>query len=76
MRTHDAEAREAVRRWERIWRVATLGSDDEFADVLHEGEPEVEQFVAEFGQRLIELATPVWEIQAKALANASFMKKK
>lgn len=75
VRSRGAEARAAVRRWQRLWRVGTFGTDAEFVDALRDGVPDVHALLAAFGPRLVELATPVWEVQAQALAKAPWMKK-
>jgi hypothetical protein len=73
-----------VARWKEIWRRDTLGKVNGGAvesDVrLDTGGDEddtalfkynVEDVLRDFGQRLIELGRPVWQIQAAALRDAT-----
>lgn len=77
-------AQKAVEMWRRTWLAATLrvsGVDDQETgeDNLRgwcdweEGE-DVNEFLESFGERLIELGMPIWEIQANALAKAPYTK--
>ena len=68
------EAIEAVARWKGIWRVSTFGSDEEYQEVLWNGEPLVEEFLKDFGSKLVALSGDIWKVQAEALAEAPFMR--
>lgn len=69
-------ALEALARWKMVWRVATFGSDDEYAQVVHDPEVNAEELLAEFGPELVRLGRPVWKIQKESLAEAPFIKGK
>jgi FtsJ-like methyltransferase len=66
------EAKAAVKEWKQAWLLATFGErpsnynsavqQEQIARVLHE-----------FGESLIQLARPVWEIQRYAVSKASFL---
>ncbi|KAI1322810.1 hypothetical protein F5Y16DRAFT_413025 [Xylariaceae sp. FL0255] len=69
------EAIKAVRMWKKAWKVATFGALEEYKELIEPSQTEVEAVLDEFGPRLIELATNVWETQAEALAAARFTRK-
>ncbi|KAM4063759.1 ftsJ-like methyltransferase [Hirsutella rhossiliensis] len=73
VRSRKPEALEAIAWWKRVWRVATFGSDDEYANVLNGEDVKAEELLAEFGPELVRMGRPVWRIQAQALAKASFI---
>lgn len=79
VRSDGEEAIEAVAEWKREWKVATLGTDEEwredYARVAAFGELGVEGVLAEFGPALVKMGQKVWRTQADALKAASFMKK-
>ena len=73
-------ARAAVFTWKQIWKDATFPSSatpigdrnhtqDEAEALLKQAEREKDsdELIGSFGERLIELAEPLWEIQKKAL---------
>lgn len=77
-------AKEAVEMWRRTWLAATLRSGEnsdqgedggnttrEWSD--WEKGRDAHAFVRDFGDRLIELAEPIWEIQADALEKAPYI---
>ncbi|OQE44419.1 hypothetical protein PENCOP_c002G03951 [Penicillium coprophilum] len=68
------EAIEAVKRWKRIWRVATFASNEEYGKVILDEDPSVDTLLADFGLELVKLGKEIWKIQANALADALFMK--
>ena len=68
-------AQQCLQEWRSIWYQTT------FCDTKAMREPrptegEVQAVLDDFGHRLISLATPIWEIQANALARQSFTQKK
>ena len=73
-------AKAAVSKWKQIWKDATFSSaaaptgdgsnaQDEAEVLLKQAEREKDsdELIGSFGERLIELAEPLWEIQKKAL---------
>ncbi|KAK8029515.1 FtsJ-like methyltransferase family protein [Apiospora rasikravindrae] len=68
------EAIEAVEKWKAVWRAATFGTDEEFAEALRGGEPSAEEMWDEFGHELVTNGKGVWNVQADALVNAQFTK--
>ncbi|KAK7972420.1 hypothetical protein PG988_006554 [Apiospora saccharicola] len=68
------EAIEAVEKWKAVWRAATFGTDEEFAEALRGGEPSAEEMWDEFGHELVTNGKGVWNVQADALMNAQFTK--
>lgn len=69
------EAVKAVESWKHLFKVATFGREEEFKQVVHKDGAWAEEMVTNFGPTLVRLGTPIWAIQARALANALFMKK-
>ncbi|RYP74138.1 hypothetical protein DL771_003196 [Monosporascus sp. 5C6A] len=76
VRSRGPEALAAIARWKALWRVATFGSDEEYAAELRgsDGGPRVEDVLEEFGTGFVRLGRVVWDIQAKALVKAPFIK--
>ena len=74
VRSRAPEALAAIEQWRAIWRTATFGTDDEYAAALHVSSPEVEAVLEKFGTRYARLGKPIWDIQAKALEKAPFMR--
>lgn len=79
IRSADEDAVQAVREWKREWKVATLGTDEEWRNdysvMASFGELGIEGVLEEFGPTLVKLGQKVWRTQADALKGASFMKK-
>ncbi|RYP72952.1 hypothetical protein DL770_007871 [Monosporascus sp. CRB-9-2] len=71
------EAQAAIARWKDLWRVATFGSDEEYATALRESDDalRVEDVLEEFGTVFVKLGRAVWDIQATALEKAPFIKR-
>lgn len=65
-------ARDAVRSWQRKWRVATFGTEGDFKELLYYDYDRIESLLEEFGAELIELGRRIWAIEGDALANAWF----
>lgn len=70
VQSRHADAVAAVQLWKERWRVATFGSDDEYArsQALGQEEPAVEALLASLGPSLVEWGRDVWRKQAEALA--------
>ncbi|RYP36088.1 hypothetical protein DL768_010952 [Monosporascus sp. mg162] len=77
IRSQGPEAQAAIVRWKALWRVATFGSDEEYVAALREsdGGSRVEDVLEEFGTGYVRLGRAVWDIQAKALEKAPFIKR-
>lgn len=77
------EALAAVNEWKMAWKEATfpVNASREDQDRLDRAEKnelnkEVSRLLIDFGERLIEIGEPVWQIQKDALREASWFKKK
>lgn len=68
------EAAAATRRWKSTWRLATFGTDEEYMEELRREEGMATDVLEEFGPELVRLGREVWDVQAKALARAPFIK--
>lgn len=64
----------ATKRWKRIWKIATFGTDDMYHNAMLEDVPDVEALLKEFGPTLVKLGKHIWNIQANALARAPFLR--
>ncbi|KAK1061266.1 hypothetical protein LTR33_012732 [Friedmanniomyces endolithicus] len=73
--TRCLQATEAIEEWKEIWKVATFGSEEAYREVTHASDEEVHSLLEDLGPCLVETARPIWIIQAKALGNASFVKR-
>ena len=68
-----SEALLAIQRWRVIWRTATFGTDEEYENTLRENDVTAEEVLEDFGEELVRLGKPVWNVQVKALAQAPFI---
>ncbi|KAF4547259.1 Hypothetical protein D9617_49g041200 [Elsinoe fawcettii] len=66
------EALSVVSIWKRLWRSATIESDEEYERQLHEEELGVFFLLNEFGPELVRLGQEVWRTQANALAKMTW----
>ena len=67
VRPESDTAKEAVKKWKEVWWRATFGGEKGTGEA-ESSEPEfVEGFLDEFGERLINLALPVWQLQVEVL---------
>jgi hypothetical protein len=65
----------ALEEWKKSWSRATFGGDEGTGEKDPEMDVEaVKKVLDEFGPKLIELAIPVWKIQAGALERQDFTK--
>lgn len=76
VQSQSTEAALAIKKWKEVWRWATFGSDEEFAEALREGEDRPEKVLEAFGAELVRQGSEVWAIQADALAKAPFIQGK
>lgn len=74
IRADSEEAREAIERWKVQWKTATLGADNDYHEAIQLNMLDVEAILKEFGSKLINIGRKIWEIQASALENASFIR--
>jgi len=68
------EAVKAVDSWKHLWKVATFGGDEEYNQLVRKDSTWAEAILKDFGPAIIQLGRPIWAIQARALANAPFIK--
>ncbi|KAF6217509.1 hypothetical protein HO133_006847 [Letharia lupina] len=80
---HHPEALAAINEWKAAWKNATfpVSTDEECQNPPdfveeHVQDEEVSGLLASFGERLIELGEPVWQIQKNALREAPWFKNK
>lgn len=65
---HAPAAVEAVKTWKQLWASTTFGFSTWNEETS--SEDEIQSVLADFGEKIIELAEPVWKIQSKALQRA------
>jgi 23S rRNA U2552 (ribose-2'-O)-methylase RlmE/FtsJ len=53
VKRQDPEAILAIENWKAVWRAATFGTDEDFADALRKGEQSAEEVLEEFGSVLV-----------------------
>ncbi|RYP03299.1 hypothetical protein DL765_010544 [Monosporascus sp. GIB2] len=77
IRSQGPEALAAIAQWKALWTVATFGSDEEYVAALREsdGSTKVEDVLEKYGTEFVRLWRVVWDIQAKALEKAPFIKR-
>lgn len=69
-----SEAVKAVDSWKQLYKVATFGSEKEYKQLVHRDSSWAEGIVNDFGPAIVQMGRPIWDIQARALANAPFIK--
>jgi 23S rRNA U2552 (ribose-2'-O)-methylase RlmE/FtsJ len=72
--TQSEEMQSAVIKWKKQWEDATFQSVGALSTCPRASEDQIREMLAEFGPQLIDLATPLWKIQADALRASSFLK--
>ena len=72
--TQSEEMQSAIVKWKKQWADATFQSDEALSTCPRASEDQVCEMLAEFGPQLINLATPLWKIQADALRVSPFLK--
>lgn len=80
---HSAEALAALREWKASWKNATFppstdGRPQGLRQLGQNGaqKGEIQDLLAVFGETLIELGEPIWQIQSEALSKADWLKDK
>ena len=69
------EAVLAVESWKRQWKVATFGTDVECEEEFRVACLNAEEVLGDFRTELVRLGREVWEIQARDLEKAPFIRK-
>ena len=72
--TQSEEMQSAIVKWKKQWENAMCQSIEALPTCPRAFEDQVREMLAEFGPQLIDLATPLWKIQADALRASSFLK--
>lgn len=67
-------AKALVLEWKGKYKVATVGTDDEYWRVLRVSNSDAQAALDEFGEEFIAMGRKIWKIQAESLAKASFIK--
>jgi 23S rRNA U2552 (ribose-2'-O)-methylase RlmE/FtsJ len=68
VQTRSETALHAIEDWKIAWRWATLRNNPRYPYIPFRADPtDVEKFLEERGERMVELAEPIWKIQADGL---------
>ena len=66
--------KEVIKIWKQAWWRATFGGQNGTGEAkMLPDEGNVQMILDEFGNRLLELGRPIWDIQANALSKADFV---
>jgi 23S rRNA U2552 (ribose-2'-O)-methylase RlmE/FtsJ len=74
VQSHCAALKIAVDSWKEEWRIATFGTDMEYAKNRRKYDGTVWNVLGSFGDQLVLLAEPIWGIQSNTPLHAPFMK--
>ncbi|KAK5725929.1 hypothetical protein LTR15_004119 [Elasticomyces elasticus] len=61
------EATKFVEEWRKAWEVATFGTDEEYKALTCATQADAEEVLAGFGDQLVEIGRPIWDIQTQGL---------
>lgn len=64
----------AIEEWKRTWALATFGPQEELDSLIRGRKDRLPCVLEEFGPELIQHGEAIWEVQANALSNASFIR--
>jgi len=65
---------QVLEKWKKVWQTITFGGEDGTGTSPEEPSSErVSQALESYGPRFVELGAQVWQIQARGLANASYI---
>ncbi|KAM0350146.1 hypothetical protein ACHAPU_003310 [Fusarium lateritium] len=67
-------AKQMVAMWKQNYKIATFGTDEEYAKMHQVSSQTVEVELEKFGKEYIALGRKIWRTQADGLENASFIK--
>ncbi|KAF5677538.1 methyltransferase family [Fusarium heterosporum] len=67
-------AKQMVASWKQKYRIATFGTDEEYAKMHQVSSQTAQMELEKFGKEYIALGRNIWRTQADGLENASFMK--
>ncbi|KAL8794587.1 MAG: hypothetical protein Q9182_007614 [Xanthomendoza sp. 2 TL-2023] len=74
VQAHSIEARQFIDDWKNAWVEATFGGEEGVgAGAAMPDESEVDALLQAFGSRLIQMARPIWSIQANALDHSEWL---
>ncbi|KAJ4266257.1 hypothetical protein NW762_004240 [Fusarium torreyae] len=67
-------AKEMVQSWKQRYKIASFGTDEEYAKMHQVTGNVLQEALEAFGEKFIAMGRNIWKIQADGLENASFMK--
>ncbi|TQV90532.1 hypothetical protein IF1G_10855 [Cordyceps javanica] len=60
--------------WKQKWKIVTFKSEEDYVELLRDDVEGVDMLLETFGKQLAQLGKNVWQTQAEALAQSSFIK--
>jgi 23S rRNA U2552 (ribose-2'-O)-methylase RlmE/FtsJ len=73
IQTEHPEVITAIQNWKHTWAVATFGGEEDYGEIVRRDNSQAERTLDDFGSELVRLGRKIWDIQARALANAPFI---
>ena len=70
----NARVAEAISIWKQQWKIANFGSDDECWKTFRATGQDAVAILETFAETFVRIGRPIWEIQASALSQASYMR--
>lgn len=74
IQANSTPAEALVQEWKERYKIATVGTDEEYSRILQVSSQDVQAALDEFGEEFIAMGRKIWKLQAESLAKASFMK--
>ncbi|KAL4932148.1 uncharacterized protein BDV17DRAFT_288227 [Aspergillus undulatus] len=78
VRSDSEDARMAIERWRRLWKLATFEfrmEDNEYEAAIREESLDIDRILEDFGSKYVDMGRSIWKTQADALKDAPWMKK-
>jgi 23S rRNA U2552 (ribose-2'-O)-methylase RlmE/FtsJ len=72
VQTEHPEVIMAIQNWKRMWAVTTFGNEENYGKKVRRDSFLAEKILDDFGPELVRMGRKIWDIQAQALAKASF----
>ncbi|CVK93811.1 uncharacterized protein FMAN_03162 [Fusarium mangiferae] len=76
IQAESAFAKEMVALWKRIYKIATFGTDEEYAEMHRVTRETALEELEKFGEKYVAMGKKIWKTQADELEKAPFLKKR
>ncbi|KAJ4314512.1 hypothetical protein N0V84_008853 [Fusarium piperis] len=74
IQANSISAKSLVSEWKERYKIATVGTDDEYSKMLQVSNQDAQAALDEFGEEFVAMGRKIWKLQADSLEKASFMK--